>query len=211
MKASEKLIVYGSTKLSDLEILETIVGHQGGARGLWDRCEHDISKLNSMIVKEIMTVDGIGEVTARKIYAAAELGKRLVSSGGKESKTNISTPSAIVQFLRAHFQGAQQESLMVVGLDARQRVTVVRTVGVGSLAQVDVHPREFFRPLIREGAHCCIMAHNHPSGDCEPSMADFELTKRMCEVGRLVGIPLLDHIVFSDNDSCSIATLGMME
>jgi DNA repair protein RadC len=78
------------------------------------------------------------------------------------------------------------------------------------MAQVDVHPRELFRPCIREGIHSVILAHNHPSGDCEPSEADVELTKRMCEVGRLVAIPVLDHLIVTDSEHCSLAALGFV-
>jgi DNA repair protein RadC len=86
----------------------------------------------------------------------------------------------------------------------------VRQIAVGSLAQVDVHPREVFRPLVRSGMHSVILVHNHPSGDVEPSDADLELTRRLSDVGRLVGIPVLDHLVVTRTDSISMATLGLL-
>ena len=71
------------------------------------------------------------------------------------------------------------------------------TVGQGTVAQVDVHPREVFCPLVRMRAHSCIIAHNHPSGDPTPSDADIHLTSRLVEVGTLLGVPVLDHLVLA--------------
>lgn len=99
---------------------------------------------------------------------------------------------------------------MVLGLDARQRVRLVREVAQGSLAHVDVHPREVFRPLVRAGMHSAILVHNHPSQDADPSEADIDLTHRLVEVGRLVGIPVLDHLVVTRTRSVSVAALGLM-
>ncbi len=95
-------------------------------------------------------------------------------------------------------------------LNSRQRVIEAQVIGIGSLAQVDVHPRELFRPAIRLGAHSVIVAHNHPSGDPEPSDSDVQLTHRMAEAGLLVGIPVLDHVVVTPHDSVSLAQLGLV-
>lgn len=210
MKASEKLGVYGTDSLSDLEVFEVIVGHTKGARALWDR--FDLSELNSVLPNELTFVEGVGPVVAKKICAAIELGKRLQrAKAPQENKEAIRRPSTLVNFLKGHLRGLTQESFMIVGLDSRQKVLLARTIAIGSLSQVDVHPRELFRPLIRSGAHSCILAHNHPSGDPEPSEADIELTIRMVEVGQIVGIPVLDHVVFTNNSAVSLAALGLVD
>lgn len=210
-KAMEKMNVYGPKSLSDLEVLEAVVGNSGGARSLWDMCENGISDLNGMSAIDFMKVEGVGAVTAMKIYASIELGRRMLADYPQEDKEAMSSPHDVVRFLRASFQGMEQEKFISVGLDARQKVMTVRTVGIGTLSSVDVHPRELFRDMIRNGVHSCILAHNHPSGSCEPSPSDIELTDRMCQVGRLVGIPVLDHIIFTDNDSVSLASLGLLQ
>jgi DNA repair protein RadC len=96
------------------------------------------------------------------------------------------------------------------GLDARQRVRIVELVAIGSLSSVEVHPREVFRPLVRAGMHSVIAVHNHPSGDATPSEADLELTRRLADVGVLVGIPLLDHLVVTRQEVVSMAGLGLL-
>jgi len=99
---------------------------------------------------------------------------------------------------------AAQEHFVVFSLDPRHRVIARRTVGIGPLDSVEVHPREVFRNAIADGAAAVIFAHNHPSGDPTPSIPDLELTVRMGAVGELCGIPMLDHIVVADGGFASI-------
>lgn len=124
--------------------------------------------------------------------------------------TKVQDPAEMAWFLRDAIGRKEQEWFGVVLLDARQRVMDVLGVAVGSLSQVDIHPRELFREAIRRGAHSIIIAHNHPSGDAEPSDADIRLTKRMANVAHMVGIPLLDHLVVTPTDSVSLSALGLV-
>jgi len=145
--------------------------------------------------------------TAR-LVAALQLPAALVA--GEIWRRTLSRPSAAADYIRAEIGSQPRESFVVLGLDSRQRPVHLWTAGVGSLAAVDVHPRELFRPMIRAGVHSCILAHNHPSGDAAPSEADCELTNRMFEVGKLVGIPVLDHLIVTSGEHCSLAALGML-
>lgn len=104
----------------------------------------------------------------------------------------------------------EQESFVVMLLNARQRVLATRRIALGSISQVDVHPREVFRDACRMAAHSVIIAHNHPSGCAEPSDADIRLTRRMVDAGKLLGIPVLDHVIVTASDSCSLAGLGLV-
>lgn len=99
----------------------------------------------------------------------------------------------------------EQESFVVVALDSRQRVLYARVTALGSLAHVDVHPREVFRDAVRASAHSIVIGHNHPSGDPEPSAADRDLTRRMAAAGQLIGIPVLDHVIVTKLDHYSFA------
>lgn len=114
-------------------------------------------------------------------------------------------PADVVSLLRNAIGRQEQEYFAAILLDARQSVVDVLGVAVGSLSQVDVHPRELFREAVRRGAHSVILAHNHPSGDAHASQADIDLTQRMIEVGKLVGIPVLDHIIVTRKGSESLA------
>jgi DNA repair protein RadC len=106
--------------------------------------------------------------------------------------------------------GRRCETFWVLALDARHRVEHTRRVAEGTLTSVEVHPREVFRPLIRMGAAATILVHNHPSGDPCPSRDDVAITRRLMEVGELVGIPVLDHVVLSASSYVSFAEQGML-
>jgi DNA repair protein RadC len=101
--------------------------------------------------------------------------------------------------------GVSQELFFVIGVDVRNGLLDVVEVARGSIAHVEVHPREVFRPLIRMAAAGGVLVHNHPSGDPTPSREDCGLTYRMREVGRLLGIPIIDHVVVGDHSYRSIA------
>jgi DNA repair protein RadC len=104
----------------------------------------------------------------------------------------------------------RQERFYVVSLDSRNRLIRRHLVAVGSLAAVVVHPREVFAPLLRERAAAAIVMHNHPSGAVEPSPEDLEITKRLDDAGRLLGIPLLDHVIVGRSGYFSFRDAGRL-
>ncbi|QDU66332.1 hypothetical protein Pla86_14010 [Planctomycetes bacterium Pla86] len=114
------------------------------------------------------------------------------------------SPEAAYACLRPVLDDRPTEEFWVLLLDGRHRVLGLAQVTVGTLTASLVHPREVFGPAIRLGAAGLIVAHNHPSGDPEPSTEDLEVTRRLLEVGKLVGIPLLDHLVMGDGSFVSL-------
>lgn len=168
-----------------------------------------LAGLSAASVPDLKRARGVGPVTAASVVAAVELARRLARSA-RDWEAPLRRPADVAEYMRVQLRGLPQEHFLILGLDARQRVILQRTVAVGSLARVDVHPRELFRPLVRQGAHAALMVHNHPSGDPQPSDADIELTRRMVEVGKLLGITILDHLVVSDTGSVSLASLGLV-
>ncbi|PRQ04465.1 hypothetical protein ENSA5_06960 [Enhygromyxa salina] len=207
----ERMLLFGPAALADVEIIALLLGGGrslqraqsvleavGGLAGLSRACAH-----------ELREIAGIGDATATALAAAVEL-KRRIDRIELPWDRQLQSPRDAEAFLRSLLHGAAQEHFVVIGLDARQRVRMVRTVGVGTLSRVEVHPREVFRPLLRAGMHSCLIAHNHPSGDATPSEADVVLTERMVRVGLFVGIPVIDHIVISDSGFVSLAELGLL-
>jgi DNA repair protein RadC len=207
----ERLLLFGPAALADVELLalligggrsleraQTVLASLGGLAGLANCCPH-----------ELLEVPGIGDASASALAAAVEL-KRRIDRIELPWGRQLTSPRDAEVFLRSILHGAAQENFVVVGLDSRQRVRMVRTVGVGTLSRVEVHPREVFRPLLRAGMHSCLLAHNHPSGDASPSEADIMLTERMLRVGSLVGVPVIDHVIITDNACVSLAELGLM-
>ncbi len=203
-------MLYGRSALSDAELIALVLGRGHAlprAVGLLQRFG-GLLGLDGACAQELRG-HGVGDAGATAISAAFELGRRAAQIRLPYASP-LRTPNDVSAYVRARIGAAEREEFLVLGLDARQRVRLVRQVAVGSLAQVDVHPREVFRPLVRSGMHSVILVHNHPSGDVEPSDADLELTRRLAEVGRIVGIPVLDHLIVTRTDSISLATLGLL-
>lgn len=210
-RARERLAMLGPEALSDAELLALLLGGGRSTERATRLLEWigSLRTLGGALVQELVAAPGIGAASASAIVAGFELGRRLETTRLPWAEA-LREPQDVIEFVRARLRGATQEHFEVIGLDARQRVRLVRRVAMGSLSQVDVHPRELFRPLMRAGMHACVLVHNHPSGDAEPSAADIELTHRMCEVGRLVGVPVLDHIVVTDDGATSLAACGLL-
>lgn len=154
---------------------------------------------------------GATEKQAERIHGAFAL-SRLCDEAcqARLRKMKIRAPEDVASFVRGLIGRQEREHFLVLLLDARQRVIEAEVIHIGSLAQVDVHPREIFRPAVRLGAHSIILAHNHPSGDADPSDADIHLTQRMVDVGKTQGIPVLDHVVVTPLRSSSLAALGLV-
>jgi DNA repair protein RadC len=208
----ERMMLFGREQLADVELLALILGgghsinralallqDMGGLSGL-DRADP----------QQLCRTPGVGLAGATAICAALELGRRVAQLQIPYARA-IESPKDVAEFLRASIGASLQETFLVLGLDVRQRLQMIRTIAVGSLASVQVHPREVFRPLVQAGMHAVILVHNHPSGEPEPSDADMVLTQRMAEIGRLLGIPVLDHLVVTRTSTVSLAELGVLE
>jgi DNA repair protein RadC len=151
---------------------------------------------------ELARVAGVGRVHAARLAAAFELGRRAIEVA--QHRRVIQGPADVLALLGPRVTGLRQELFFAIGLDVRHHVLDIVEVARGTATEVGVHPREVFRPLIRAAAVCAVVAHNHPSGDPTPSLDDIELTRRLCAVGKIVGIPVLDHVVIGGNEMRSI-------
>lgn len=207
----ERMLLYGPAALSEVELVALILG---GGRSM-QRAHELLARLGGVgglsraNAHELRALPGLGDASATALAAAVEL-RRRIDRVELPWGRQLRTPRDAETFLRSLLHGASQEHFVVVGLDARQRIRLVQTVGVGSLSRVEVHPREIFRPLVRAAMHSCLIVHNHPSGDARPSEADIELTERLVEIGLFLGIPVVDHIVVSDRGFVSLAELGLV-
>jgi DNA repair protein RadC len=198
----ERLRASGAEALSTIELVAVVLGT--GTVGISaDRiAEEMLATAGGLIALaratpgELTGIAGVGEARAARIAAAFELGRRALAESGPLGR--LMSPADVACILRPRFHGLLQEIFVVLALDARLRVVEEIEIARGALDAVAVHPREVFRPLIRRGAAAAVLAHNHPSGDPTPSRADVELTRRLREVGDLVGIPIVDHVVIGD-------------
>lgn len=205
----ERLYQYGGDPLTSEELIALVLGTGSRgktavevARSLLQEAGGlvDLSRANP---RELARVRGIGSARAARLVAAFQLGRRALTSTGERAV--LKEPADVYQHLRPRMQGMTQEVFLVLALDARNGVVDEIEVARGTLTGVEVHPREVFRPLVRQAAAAAIVAHNHPSGDSQPSPDDIALTRRLQLAGELLGIPILDHIVMGRDDFTSVA------
>ena len=158
-------------------------------------------------VGELATLKGIGLAKACQLLAAVEIGRRI--TGSVEERPVIKGPGDASLLVMENLRHLEQEHFQVILLNIKNQVLGIEQVFVGGLASSPVHPREVFKSAIRKSAAGIILVHNHPSGDPSPSREDVEVTKRLTEAGRLLGIEVLDHLVIGDNKYVSLREKGI--
>ena len=189
--------------LGDDELLALVLGTTASKRAAHTLVQAmtSIADLSRARPRELAPL--VGEARAARVAAAFELGRRALVATAQ--RLNVGQPEDIYRLVAPRMAGLAQEIFVVVGVDIRNGLVDVVEVGRGTAIGVEVHPREVFRPLLRMGAAGAIVAHNHPSGDPTPSNEDVLLTRRLQGVGRLVGIPIVDHVVIGQRGYRSIA------
>ena len=147
-----------------------------------------------------------------KWYLVPEYKVMLVrdSGGVKVPSKRIGNPGDAETILRSYLEGADREIFCVMLLNTKNEVIGVNTVSVGGLNSVPVHPREVFKPACIIGAYSIILGHNHPSGRPQPSMADRDITARLVEAGKIMGISILDHVIIAGDTYYSFSANGLI-
>jgi DNA repair protein RadC len=158
-------------------------------------------------VKELTAIKGIGEAKAIQLLAALELGKRVYQFTSEERYV-IRSPEDVAQYMMDEMRQLNQEHFVVLYLNTKNQVLHKETIFIGSLNASIVHPREIFREAFRFSAASIVCLHNHPSGDPEPSQQDIEVTQRLVESGKMLGIALLDHVIIGDRRFYSLKEKG---
>jgi DNA repair protein RadC len=156
-----------------------------------------IKAIRDLSVDLLRQEAGLTGDEAFRVLALIELGRRIAPMG-KGQSVQIYDSRSVYEMLRPRFVNEKREHFMVVLLDAQNVVMRTSTVHIGTLTSSLVGPREVFREAIREGASSIVVAHNHPSGSTDPSSQDIEVTERLAEVGRMLDIPLLDHVILGE-------------
>jgi DNA repair protein RadC len=198
----ERLTKFGPEALSDSQLLAIVLstGDASSGQSALDLAMHlvqtfgGLRALDAASIAELCQTKGIGPAKATAIKAALELGKRL-SGEPVQRHLKVTSPQDLVNYFQPRLQHLRKEVFKAVLLNTKHQMLKDITVSEGSLSASLVHPREAFLPAIKESAAAVIFLHNHPSGDPTPSMEDKELTQRLTEVGQLVGISVLDHII----------------
>ncbi|UII57968.1 DNA repair protein RadC [Cytobacillus spongiae] len=165
--------------------------------------------LKEATLAEITSIKGIGEAKAIQVLAAVEIGRR-ISNLSYDDRYVIRSPEDGAKYVMNDMRFLTQEHFVCLYLNTKNQVLHKQTIFVGSLNASIVHPREVFKEAFRRSAASIICLHNHPSGDPSPSKEDIEVTKRLAECGKIIGIDVLDHLIIGENKFVSLKEKGYL-
>ncbi|MBX7258532.1 MAG: DNA repair protein RadC [Candidatus Hydrogenedentes bacterium] len=211
----ERLAHLGAEALRDAELIAVLFRsgtRELGAIALAERLLKEFGDLRAVArasLEELQCVKGLGQVKAIEIKAALELGKRLASHVA-EARPRITKADDVSRLLMVRYKDCEREEFKALLLNSKNEVLKIVDVSTGGLDATAVLPRDVFRQAVRDGAVGMIVCHNHPSGDPEPSRDDVTITRRLSDASNVLGIKLLDHVVFGDGRFVSFKERGLM-
>jgi DNA repair protein RadC len=211
----EKLLLRGPQALTEAELLALVLrsGTAGlSAVDLARNVLRDAGSLGALAVRsarELMRLHGVGPAKAAELAAAFEIGRR-VEAGGEERRTVVKGPADVARIMVPALRDRHQEVFHVLALDSSNAVTANIELSRGTLNASLVHPREVFKAAIDYRAAAIIVVHNHPSGNPEPSPEDLAITRQLADAGKLLGIPVHDHVIVAASAWTSLAERGIL-
>ncbi|MCR5439976.1 MULTISPECIES: RadC family protein [unclassified Selenomonas] len=213
----EKLLAAGAAGLSNTELLAVLLRtgtHEKSALRIAEEVlayykERGLLAIAHIPAAELAAIHGVGQAKAATILAAVELGRRLAIAEA-ESAEVVNGPEDVAHFAMPRFRFEQREHFAVMLLDTKNHILGLHDVSVGSLQAAVVHPREVFRTAVDYAAASMILLHNHPSGDPTPSHEDITVTTRLVKAGKIMDIPVLDHVIIGRNRYVSLKDKGLM-
>ncbi len=212
----EKLMRAGAEGLTDAELLAILVRTGNGRQhavelaGAVLRQAGSLGQLSRYSIAELTRLRGLGPVKAVTIKAALELARRLAPRDEEPQLPAVACGRTVYELVRGRFLNARRETFLVLLLNAKNRVQREVVVSEGILNQTLMHPREAFQEAVKDGAAAVILVHNHPSGDPAPSRNDRAVTRRLVEAGRVIGIPVLDHVIVGEGRYYSFEEAGTL-
>ncbi|WP_088043209.1 DNA repair protein RadC [Bacillus sp. EAC] len=209
----ERLIKDGPHSLSTQELLAIVLRTGTKNEPVLQICNQLLLKFDGLrflmnaSIEELSNIKGIGEVKAVQLLAAFELGKR-INRLQFDDRYRIKGPEDCANFMMDEMRFLEQEHFICLYLNTKNQIIARETIFKGSLNASIVHPREVFKEALRRSSSSIICLHNHPSGDPTPSREDIEVTKRLVECGKIIGIEILDHIIIGEHKYVSLKEKG---
>lgn len=203
----ENIILYGEKDETVVDLIAMIVGTGLPTATYLALSQMSLNEVHNLTKEDLVMLDGFDAVSAERVVASIGLAKVLKSNRFIE-KRKITT-SEVAKRVFAYMGDYEQEHLDVAFLDTRSNIISLRNIFKGSLNQSVAHPREIFKHAVKLSAARVMVAHNHPSGDPEPSETDISFTDRLAEAGQLLGIEVLDHLIVGD-ETVSLKELGLL-
>jgi len=211
----EKLLRRGAHILSDAELLAILIRAGTGKETALDIAKNILSqertlrRVSGKTAPELMRIEGIGEAKAVELLAAFEIGRR-IQGAKEEEKIIVRTPEDVARFMIPRLRDLTHEAFFVLILDSKNGLKREERISTGTLNASLVHPREVYKIAIDYVAASIIVVHNHPSGNKEPSREDIDITRQLVEAGKVVGIPLHDHLIVAGDEYTSFAERGLL-
>lgn len=212
----EKMEKYGADSLSDSELIAILLRSGTAAMNVVDLARKilkengGITGLGRMSVRALQNIKGMGPAKVMTLVAAFQLGARFASSEALAGQPQMTNPRNVALRFGPTLRLLNHEVFKVILLNSHNRVIRDLIITRGHLNASVVHPREIFKAAIEYLAAAVIIMHNHPSGNPEPSHEDIEITRKIVESGKIIGIPVLDHIIIADRDFTSFADRGLI-
>ena len=205
----EKLLRKGAAALNDQELLAVMLGKgtpELDVMALARKLVHVVDEKGIDVQKEdLSSFEGVGDAKAALILAAIEFARRRIKPEGAK----IQTPADLLPHVR-HYADRKQEHFLCASINGANEILNLRVVSIGLIDRAPVHPREVFADALADRAAAVIVAHNHPSGGIEPSVHDIEATAQLKAAGAVLGITLLDHIIFNRTGYYSFLEAGKL-
>lgn len=206
----ERFRLVGAAAMSDSDLLVCLLGRGDRKNsvevlvaGLMEALDGSLSALHRMSLHQLERLPGVGPAKAVQLKSAVELGRRCLEPTPSRRDTISSDRQAIAWF-RSRLIGESRELCLALYLNARSKIIHSAVIAQGTLSKTIVHPRDVFSHAMQTEASSVLLAHNHPSGDPDPSDADMAMTRRFVEAGKLLGVPVLDHIIVATGGCLSL-------
>lgn len=199
----ERLVKFGEQALSAQELLQLILGRGIAGESVAVTAQKlltqfgSFQKLTEASIEELSSIKGIGLAKAAQIKAAFEIGRRVSTQTPPYKSKELTDPEKVYRLIKSKLKDYTREHFYIIALNSRSHS--IAEISVGSLDASIVHPREVFAEAIKSKAASVIFAHNHPSGNTEPSSDDLVITKRLAEAGKIMGIEVVDHVIVTKN------------
>lgn len=210
----ERLVKFGEQALSAQELLQIILGRGVAGESVAITAQKllaqfgSLQKLAEASIEELSSIKGIGLAKAAQIKATFEIGRRISTQVPSYKSKELTDPKKVYRLIKSKLKDYHKEHFYIIALNSRGHS--IAEISVGSLNASIVHPREVFAEAIKNKAASVVFAHNHPSGDPEPSEDDLLLTKKLVESGKILGIEVIDHIIVSKDNFFSFKNKGII-
>ena len=199
----EKLLLRGAHNLSDAELIAILLrtGKKGKSVVTITqellKSEGNLAVLASKSIKSLMEIEGVGKDKAATLLAAFEISRRIQHQSKWFSDKKITSPAEVAEIFIPLLRDDQKEKFIVVCLNSANKIIKYEIISIGNLNSSVVHPREIFKVAIDNTSASIILIHNHPSGNPEPSNEDISITRKIVEAGKIMDIPVFDHLIIA--------------